>query len=112
MALTKLVDGVRVVMSASEESAFVADQAAAAASAAAAIPERVTKLQFCLALASALMLDAVEAAIAAADQNTQLRWHHARWIYPSDPAIVALGAGLGVTDEQIAQLFRDAALIE
>lgn len=69
----------------------------------------VTPRQARLALLAAGLLDQVEAAVAAADQATQITWATASEILRTDPLIVSIGTGLGLTQAQIDALFVAAA---
>ncbi len=68
-------------------------------------PTSVTPRQARLALFQAGLLEAVEAAIAAADKPTQVTWEYAIEFRRDDPMINALGTQLGLTSQQIDQLF-------
>jgi hypothetical protein len=73
------------------------------------IPQSVFPRQARLALLAADLLDAVEAAIAGASRADRITWEFAAEIRRDSPMIANLGAGLGITDEQIDQLFIAAA---
>ena len=55
------------------------------------------------------LLDAVRGAIDAAPIEVQLAWEYSVEWRRDDPAIAQIGAGLGLSDAQIDDLFRDAA---
>jgi hypothetical protein len=69
----------------------------------------VTPRQARLALLSAGLLDAAQAAVDAADPATKITWEYASVFEREDPMILAIGAGLGLTSEQIDTLFTNAA---
>lgn len=73
------------------------------------IPNRVTPRQARLALHAAGLLDQVEAAIAAGDKSTQLTWEYAVEFRRDDQLINSLGKQMGLTDEQIDNLFIEAS---
>ena len=73
------------------------------------IPQVVTIRQARLALLQAGLLEAVEAAIAQAEQSVQIEWEYATEIRRAWPALVALQPTLGLTDEQVDELFVLAA---
>jgi hypothetical protein len=68
-------------------------------------PEWITKRQAKLALLGAGMLPAVEAAIAASAPDVQITWNDATVYYRNDPLIAAVAGGLGLTEDQIDDLF-------
>ena len=72
----------------------------------------VSRFQAKAALLQAGLLDAVNAALAEADPVAQLAWAEAVEFRRTSPTIVALGAAIGLTDEQLDDLFRAAAEIE
>jgi hypothetical protein len=71
----------------------------------------VTRFQARAALMGADLLDATDALVAGADELTKLAWADAGTFERRSPAIASLGAQLGLTDTQIDDLFRAAALI-
>lgn len=75
------------------------------------VPEAVLPRQFRRALSQAGLRSAVETAIAAADEETQDTWEYAVTIERSHPMLVAMASALGVTDEQLDDLFRLAATL-
>lgn len=72
---------------------------------------RCSRFQARAALHNAGFLGAVEAAVAAADPFVQIAWQDATEFYRGSPTIAALQAAVGLTDEQIDDLFRAAAQI-
>lgn len=73
------------------------------------VPSTVTPRQARLALSEAGLLDQAEAAIAAADEPTQISWKYATEINRSNPLIETIAARLKLTSDQIDVLFRYAA---
>lgn len=86
-----------------------ADAINAADQPAAQIPASVTPLQARRALLAAGKLAAVEAAVSAADQATQLAWQYAASFERASPFVASLATAVGLTDAQIDDLFRSAA---
>lgn len=68
----------------------------------------VTPRQAKLALYGAGLLEQVEAAVAASDKATQITWEYAIEFRRDDPLINGLGKQMGLSDEQIDQLFITA----
>ena len=75
------------------------------------VPASVTAFQARAALLAAGLLDDVEAAVAAADRLTQTAWEYALAFERTSPTIAALAAAIGLTDQQLDDLFRVAATI-
>ena len=75
------------------------------------VPACVTAFQARAALLAAGLLDDVEAAVAAADRLTQTAWEYALAFERTSPTIATLAAALGRTDQQLDDLFREAATI-
>lgn len=73
---------------------------------------RVSRFQARAALLSAGLLDQVETAVATGDRITQLAWSDAQEFRRLSPTISILSTAMGLTDEQLDALFRDAATIE
>lgn len=73
------------------------------------VPASVTPLQARRALLAAGKLAAVETAVSAADQATQLAWQYAASFERASPFVASLAAAVGLTDAQIDDLFRSAA---
>ncbi|QDD62639.1 hypothetical protein EJD96_00020 (plasmid) [Herbaspirillum seropedicae] len=73
------------------------------------VPASVTQSQARRALLAAGKLAAVETAVAAADQDTQIVWQYAATVERGSPFVAALAAAVGLTDAQIDDLFRRAA---
>lgn len=77
----------------------------------AAVPASVSRFQARAALHLAGLLDDAEAAVAAADRLTQLAWEDARDFRRDSPTIAALAGVLGLDDQAVDDLFRQAATI-
>ncbi|WP_444453112.1 hypothetical protein ACTTAI_19145 [Rhodobacter capsulatus] len=75
------------------------------------VPTSVSRFQARAALHLAGLLDDAEAAVAAADRLTQLAWTDARDFRRDSPTIAALAIVLGLDDQAIDDLFRQAATI-
>ena len=73
------------------------------------VPQQVTMRQARLALLSAGLLDDVEMVIAAAGREAQLEWEYAAAVDRSNPAVAVVQQQEALTDEQIDDLFREAA---
>ena len=73
------------------------------------VPQQVTMRQARLALLSAGLLDDVEAVISAAGRAAQLEWEYAAVVERSNPAVAIVQQQKALTDEQIDDLFREAA---
>lgn len=111
--MKKLVDGVLVEMSEAEALAFTASLPPALdplASERAGM--KVSGLQARVALLQAGLLPQVEAAVSAADPIIQMAWAKAIEFHRFSPTILALSAQLGMTDAQLDDLFRAAALVD
>ena len=111
--MKKLVDGVLVEMSEAEALAFTASLPPALdplASERAGM--KVSRLQARVALLQAGLLPQVEAAVAAADPIIQMAWAEAIELRRYSPAILGLASALGLTDAQLDDLFRAAALVD
>lgn len=111
--MKKLVDGVLVEMSDAEALAFTSSLPPALdplASERAGM--KVSGLQARVALLQAGLLPQVEAAVSAADPIIQMAWAKAIEFHRFSPTILALSAQLGMTDAQLDDLFRAAALVD
>ena len=73
------------------------------------VPQQVTMRQARLALLSAGLLDDVEMVVAAAGRAAQLEWEYAAVVERSNLAVAAVQQQESLTDEQIDDLFREAA---
>jgi len=74
-----------------------------------AVPSTVTMRQARLALASAGLLAAVNAAVAAGGETLQIEWEFAATVDRTWPTLSALQAALGLSDAQVDALFVRAA---
>ncbi len=75
------------------------------------VPMSVSRFQARAALHIAGLLPQIEAAVANADPLVQIAWADAQEFRRNSPTIVALATALGLPDETLDQLFRDAAQI-
>ena len=73
------------------------------------VPQQVTMRQARLALLKAGLLDDAEAVVTAAGREAMLEWEYAAVVERSNPVITIVQQQQGVTDEQIDDLFREAA---
>jgi len=71
----------------------------------------VSRFQAMAALLNAGLLSQVNVALADAGPLAQLAWAEATEFRRNSPTIAGLSAGLGLTDAQVDDLFRAAALI-
>lgn len=76
------------------------------------VPEKVTPFQARAALRAAGLLDQVEAIVSAADATTQDAWEYATEFRRTSPLLNGLAQQLGMTDQQLDQLFIASAAIE
>ncbi len=76
------------------------------------VPTVITPLQGRIALKRANLLDAVEAAIVEANGETQIWWEYSTLWHRTHPVLNALGASLGLSSEQVDDLFKVAGAIE
>ncbi|MFY8164324.1 MAG: hypothetical protein ACOVKC_08820 [Brevundimonas sp.] len=75
------------------------------------VPAKVSMMQAQLALAGAGLLDDVETAIAGADTVTQIYWRTASDLHRQHPLVLTLAGALGLTSEQVDDLFIAAVSI-
>lgn len=76
------------------------------------VPDVVTPFQARAALRAAGLLDGVLTLVAAADATTQDAWEYATEFRRTSPLLNGLAQQLGMTDQQLDQLFIAAAAIE
>ncbi len=76
------------------------------------VPETVTPRQIRWALNAAGLRATVEAAISGADQNTKDAWEFSNEVRRDNPLLNSLAAALGMSSEQLDELFRLAASFE
>lgn len=92
---------------------FYADSVFERPASAVPVPSEVTMRQARLALLAAGLLDDVEAAINAmsdpAKAAARIEWDYSNTLRRDHPLVATLGVGLGLTTEQLDNLFRDAA---
>jgi hypothetical protein len=69
------------------------------------VPQVITGRQARLALNHFSLRDAVEAAIASADQNTKDEWEYANEIRRDWASLIAMATAIGITSEQLDELF-------
>lgn len=120
MPLKKLVNGVEVDFSPEEEAAIQAEWSANA-NAPAPVPAEVTMRQGRLALLAAGLLDQVEAALNAMPEGTpeqifakkaaRIEWDKSQTIQRHKGLTVTLAGVLGLTNQQIDDLFRLAVTL-
>lgn len=65
----------------------------------------LTPRQVRLVLNANNLRSAVEAAVAASDQNTKDMWEFSSIFLRSDPVLVAMAEQIGITSEQLDQMF-------
>jgi hypothetical protein len=76
------------------------------------VPDEVTPLQMRRALNAAGLRSTVEAAVAAADQETKDAWEFASTIRRDNALLAGMAVALGLTGAQVDDLFRAAAALE
>lgn len=104
--MKKLVNGVEVEMSAEEVAAIEAEWALSAIP---KVPESVTPRQIRQALTAINLRASVEAAVAASDQDVKDWWEFATEFRRDHPTVLAMAAGLGVSDAELDGLWILAA---
>lgn len=111
--LTKMVNGVEVVLSAAEE-AWIRAEWEANASKPPAIPS-VTMRQARLALLSAGLLQNVTTAInslpSPQKEAAQIEWEYSQEVHRDKPFVAVLAGALGLTDTQLDNLFLTASTL-
>lgn len=75
------------------------------------VPRSVTSRQAKLALLQAGILDDVEAAIASASRAVQIEWEYATEFDRDWPTLAAMQAALGLSDQQLDELFVNASTL-
>jgi hypothetical protein len=73
------------------------------------VPASVTPFQARRALKVSGLLASVEAAVAAADDDTQMAWEYALSVERNSPFVATLAAALSLSDADLDQLFVLAA---
>lgn len=69
----------------------------------------ITMRQAQLALFNAGLIDAVEAAVAAADKKTQIYWKTSTELHRENEVLLDVAKSLKMTPEQVDQLFEEAS---
>lgn len=75
------------------------------------IPQVVTMRQARLAIEAAGLTAQLDTAIADLDKAAQITWEYAQEVHRNNPYVVGLGTALGLTSEQIDNLFIQAATL-
>ena len=75
------------------------------------IPMSVTRFQARAALHMAGMLDDAEAAIAEAHPLSRIAWEHANVYRRDSPTLISIGQQLGLSEDDMDELFKTAASI-
>lgn len=75
------------------------------------VPDAVTNADARRALIRAGLFDQANAAAGAAGGEAYQMWEYANHFYRADPILIALGHGIGLTDQQLDALFIAAAQI-
>jgi len=75
------------------------------------VPSAVSMFQARAALLAAGLYEAVDAAIQQAGGVNLVAWEYATEVRRDSPLVAAMAQQLGLTDEQVDQLFRQAAAI-
>jgi hypothetical protein len=75
------------------------------------VPESITSLQARRALRKAGLLETVNTFIASQSEEIQETWEYAVEIYRNDPTLAMLATSLGLTSDQLDDLFRSAVKI-
>lgn len=109
MTLYRATAAGQVPMTPEEEDAMLAEWEANAS--AVRIPQVVTMRQARLALSDAGLLEQVNTAVAAADEATRISWEFAQEVKRTDTYVISIGAALGLTTEQIDNLFIEASVL-
>ena len=111
MSLTKIVNGVAVALSPQEEAAVRAEWATADA-AAPPVPASVSMRQARRALRQAGLLEAVPALPEPQRTDAQIDWEFAQEVRRNFGLVQQLGPALGLSENAIDDLFRQAAGIQ
>ena len=90
---------------------LTAEEEAAIAATPQPVPEEVPQWQARTALLRAGLLTQIEAAVAQASQEVKIAWEYAPNIRRDSAFVAAMAAALGLTDQQLDDLFRAAAAI-
>jgi hypothetical protein len=76
-----------------------------------AVPKAVTMVQARIALRATGLLDRVNAAVAAADDNTKDGWEYSTVLRRNSPTLVAIAGTIGLSEAQVDELFLAAAQV-
>jgi hypothetical protein len=76
------------------------------------VPQSVSSMQAKVALSRAGLLQTVEAWVASESGETRLIWNSATVFSRESGLIASAAAALGLTSEQVDDLFRSAAIID
>lgn len=76
-----------------------------------AIPQIVSRMQAKMALNNAGLLSSVESAVAVADVATQIYWAEASEFHRDHPTLIAMTQALGMSSDQVDDLFTAAGAI-
>lgn len=110
MTLFQVKDGEHVALTTEEVAEFYAMQEAIA-NEPPRVPQVISRFQAKAALLQAGLLDDVEQAVAGSDALTQLAWAEAQELRRESPMVTAIAGALELTDEEVDDLFRQAAEI-
>lgn len=75
------------------------------------VPPVVSARQCRLVLAAQGLLSAVEAAVAASPELVQIEWEFASYVSRNSALVSSLGGSLGLTEEQLDDMFKTAATL-
>jgi hypothetical protein len=113
MPLIKIVNGQPVEMTPEEEAEFIAQQQADAA--VVRVPREITMRQARLTLLGAGLLDDVQPAIdslpSPQKEAAQIEWEYSNTLQRANPFVNTLGPALGLTSQQIDELFIQGATL-
>jgi hypothetical protein len=76
-----------------------------------AVPKAVTMVQARIALRAAGLLDQVNAAVTAADDNTRDGWEYSTVLHRHSPTLAGIASTLGLSEAQVDELFLSAAQV-
>jgi hypothetical protein len=76
------------------------------------VPAEVTNYQAREALRAAGLLASVKAVVASADESTQDAWEYTNVFTRNGILVNAIGSGLGLTSDELDELFRQAVTIQ
>jgi hypothetical protein len=73
------------------------------------VPQVITPRQCRILLLQQGLLPQVEAMVAAGDDATRITWEYAVEFQRNDPLLLAMAAGLGLTEQQLDEFFMAAS---